>query len=365
MKCKICEIVQQVRYLNEKQIKIAVSRDCIVKYAYILHDKDVNEDGTLKEPHWHIVLQFTDTQDSKFICKWFGVEEQYVGKSKSGRFQSMLAYLIHANAKGKFQYPVSNVTANFDYEKALTAIKGQQRLEDILAKIKEGTIREFNYTRYISPEEYVKYRDKIKAAYEYRRDSLYSGSRSLEVIFIQGCSGSGKTTYAKHLAEELHYSFYISSSDNDILDGYKGQDCLILDDLRGSSIKLNDLLKLLDNNTDSLARSRYHNKSLSECKLIIITTVVPLEDFYKSVFESSNEPIEQFKRRITTQIIMDKSYLLIGQYNKQTQDYDFGNQFYENPLPDILKNKEEEKPKIIEHLKKSLPIIEDEDFVPF
>ena len=38
------------------------------------------------------------------------------------------------------------------------------------------------------------------------------------------------------LAEKKGYSFYLSSSDNDILDGYKGEDCLILDDLRGKYI---------------------------------------------------------------------------------------------------------------------------------
>ncbi|MCI8381453.1 MAG: AAA family ATPase [Lachnospiraceae bacterium] len=47
----------------------------------------------------------------------------------------------------------------------------------------------------------------------------YDGSRQLEVIYICGGSGTGKTTLAKHIAEKYGYSFFISGSDNDLLDG--------------------------------------------------------------------------------------------------------------------------------------------------
>ena len=357
MKVKICEVSQQLDFLSEDKIQEVLSNTpCIIKYAYILHDKDVNEDGTLKAPHWHIMLKFNDTQDSMYICKWFGIEEQYVIKSRTGRFDSMLCYLIHANSQDKYQYSCKEVYSNFNYESVIEKYKNSLRLEHILRSIEDGTIREYNYTNYISPEDYVKYKDKIKTALEYRRDKIYDGNRNLEVIFIQGHSGAGKTTYAKYLAKQLGYSFFVSSSDNDLLDGYKGQDCIILDDLRGSIIKLTDLLKLLDNNTDSATKSRFHNKILTECKLIIITTVISLDNFYKSIFENSNEPIEQFKRRILTQIIMDKNHLRVGQYNKETQDYDFGNIIYDNPLTEILKNTPQKQMRTDTELQKFLSI---------
>ncbi len=368
MKMKICEVMQQSQYLTEEQIKNAVNKKCIKKYAYILHDKDVDENENLKPPHWHIMLQFDNAQDSKYICKWFGIEEQYVNKSASGRFNSMLSYLIHANALGKHQYSAAEVKANFDYEKFMEQTNNHQQLEDIIRLIEDGTIREYNYTNFISPEDYIKFKDKIKTALEYRRDKIYDGNRNLEVIYIQGSSGAGKTTYAKYLAKHLGYSFFVSSSDNDLLDGYKGQDCIILDDLRGSSIKLTDLLKLLDNNTDSLTRSRFHNKILTECKLIIITTVIDIDSFYKTIFESSEEPVEQFKRRIRTQIIMDKNYMLVGQYFKEKQTYEFGNTIYENQLSDILKDSAEHQIRTEHELQQFLSIkpLEDESkIVPF
>lgn len=360
--------MQQSQYLTEEQIKNAVNKKCIKKYAYILHDKDVNENGNLKPAHWHIMLQFNNAQDSKYICKWFGIEEQYVCKSKSGRFNSMLYYLTHANAPGKYQYSSSEVTANFDYENFIEKADNQQELEVIFHLINDGVRREYNYTDYISPQTYIRYKDKIKTALEYRRDRIYDGNRNLEVIYIQGGSGTGKTTYAKYLAQQLNYSFFVSSSDNDLLDGYKGQDCIILDDLRGSSIKLTDLLKLLDNNTDSLTKSRFHNKILTECKLIIITTVVDMDNFYKTILESSDEPMEQFKRRIRTQIIMDKNYMRVGQYSKDTQSYEFENTIYENPLNDILKDSTEHQIRTEKELQQFLsikPLDNEFKIVPF
>ena len=104
MKLKICEICQETKFLTEDKIKEPICKRSIKKYAYILHDKDIytEEDekknpehkaGTLKEPHWHICLQFKDSQDTVYVAKWFGIAEQYVNKSSSGHYEDMLLYL--------------------------------------------------------------------------------------------------------------------------------------------------------------------------------------------------------------------------------------------------------------------------------
>ena len=56
-----------------------------------------------------------------------------------------------------------------------------------------------------------------------------------------GDAGTGKTTYAKDLAVKKGYSIFVSSGSNDVLDGYGGEDCIILDDLRPSCMGLSDL----------------------------------------------------------------------------------------------------------------------------
>ena len=142
----------------------------------------------------------------------------------------------------------------------------------------------------------------------------------MEAIFITGKSGCGKTTYAKLYADKLGYSYYISSGSNDVLDGYGGQDCLILDDLRPSCMGLSDLLKMLDNHTSSTVKSRYYNKVL-ECKLIIITSVLTLEEFFKNVFTEQKEPIKQLQRRCKTKIRMEDDYMYLSFYDDEKEKY--------------------------------------------
>lgn len=317
MKLKICEICQQEQYLTKAKIEEGVCKNAVKRYAFILHNKDTytkedektdptHKEGMLKPPHWHICLQFKDSQDTKYIAKWFGIDEQYVSKSKSGHYEDMLLYLVHKNTHEKYQYDVEEVTSNFDYKKFIDNNGVMvSRLQEITDGIVDGIIREFNYFDYITPYEYQKYKGEITKAYEYRRDAIYNGDRELEVIYITGRSGCGKTTLAKHIAKENKYSFYVSGSANDPLDGYKGQDCLILDDLRANTMKFSDFIKMIDNNTDSKVKSRYYNKSLTECKLIIITSVYDMKAFYNNIFQERDEPLLQFKRRCKTFIEVD------------------------------------------------------------
>lgn len=354
MKLKICEICQGTKFLTEDKIKEAVCKKAIRKYAYTLHDKDTyTEDdekknpehkaGTLKEPHWHICLQFRDSQNTKYVAKWFDIEEQYVNKSASGHYEDMLLYLIHKNSCEKFQYSVDEVHANFDYAKFIEnngTLK--TRIQELTELIGDGTLREFNYHKYMTISEYQLYKADIQKAFEYRRDSLFNGNRHLEVIYIHGGSGTGKTTLAKHIAKKHGYSFFISGSDNDPLDGYKGQDCLILDDLRSSSFKFSDFIKMIDNNTDSKVRSRFYNKCLTECKLIIITCIHNMDGFYSNLFSVQDEPLIQFKRRCKTFLELNPYTVRSYYFDKSTDKYEFIAEF-RNPVLELIIQTIEEK----------------------
>ena len=134
MSMRRAELVQQLKYLAEEQIIDGVSGKRSIKYfAYILHDKDVyteadekmnpeHKAGTLKEPHWHILLVFFDGQQQqiKYIARWFGQPPNTVEKVKSPKVEDAFAYLIHQNAPTKHQYDVTEVKANFDYSKRNT-----------------------------------------------------------------------------------------------------------------------------------------------------------------------------------------------------------------------------------------------------
>lgn len=353
MKIKKVEIMQYEPYINEEQIKQGLKdRACIKKYAYIRHNKDTytKEDeeknsnhkaGTLKSPHWHLMLQFNDSQDTKYIAKWFGVEEQYVQKSVSGNYNSMLKYLIHENASGKFRYDANLVVANFDYVAFIETGGKSARQDEIREQILNGTIREYNYMDYISGKDYDKYKRTIDNAFKYRRDTLANESdRELDVVYVHGSSGTGKTSFAKWLCKQKGYSHFISSTGDDILDGYKGQDCIILDDIRSSTMRFSDFIKMIDNNTNSLVKSRYYNKSMTECKLLIITTVYSIDKFYK-LFAEDDEPRLQFERRCKILVELEEEYFSAYQFNRATCKYEYTAD-YENPVKALIQKSIEE-----------------------
>lgn len=320
MKLKLCEVETNLEYIDILNVTNVLNNNPSIRdWAFIIHDKDVRDDGTPKTSHIHIAIRFHYACDSKHICQWFGLQESQIEKVK-GRWSDMLKYLTHENAPTKFRYSDDEVKSNFDWKKEKDVVNGEVRKAEIIDGIVDGKIREYNYNEYITAHEYTKYKRAIEDAYKYRADKLKGVHREMECIFITGGSGTGKTTYAKDIAYEKGYSLFISSGSNDVLDGYKGEDCIILDDLRPSCMGLSDLLKMLDNNTSSTVKSRYRNKVL-ECKMIIITTVLPLEEFYKGVFESEHEPIKQFKRRCRTHLRLDREYGYLSMYMDSKGDY--------------------------------------------
>lgn len=79
-------------------------------YAFILHDKDCDEDGVVKKAHWHVVLRFKNQNWNSSVAKDLGIELNYIQKVKN--FDNALQYLIHYNDTDKYQYDLSEVKGN-------------------------------------------------------------------------------------------------------------------------------------------------------------------------------------------------------------------------------------------------------------
>ncbi len=315
-----CEIVQQLDYIDMNNVMYQLDTNPkIQKYAYIIHDKDKDDTGALKKPHIHLILNFNSSYKASTIANWFKIKDNYICKIK-GRFSDALKYLTHQNAPDKHQYNENDVISNFDFKSVIDKSNSNKRLDEIVNGIVEGDIREYNYFDKITGQEYVKYKRQIDNAFNYRKDKIRGSERNMKCIYIMGDSGTGKTTYAKEIAYNNHYSCYVSSGSNDVLDDYKGEDCIILDDLRPSCLGLSDLLKMLDNNTASTVKSRYKNKVL-ECKMIIITTVLDIDTFFSNVFKEDKETVIQLKRRCTTLVTMTEKNIAVQMWLQKSRCY--------------------------------------------
>ena len=324
MDFKTCEVVQELQYYDnidelENRIKQLPQ---LSTYTYIVHDKDLKENGMPKPIHFHCVITFSDNVTGKTISKILKVPEQYIEKIKT---TTKLAreYHVHLNDPDKYQYDPLSVKGNIDYMKLIASHK-KANLKDLYRDaIVNGDIKQYDYTEKIPSEFYTNNRKYIENCFKYRADKLaYNkrGNRNMECVFIQGSSGVGKTTFAKMFAERSGLSYFISSGGKKPLDDYKGQECIILDDLRDDTFSFPDLLKLTDNNTQSFVGCRYYNKSIYECKLIIATSTKRIDQFYAETTEQQEEKT-QLLRRFKSLMVMEDQYITIFEYDDIQHDY--------------------------------------------
>lgn len=113
-----------ITYLHEFQILsvIAQHRNQIRVYAYAYHDKDTKEDGTLKEPHIHLILVTYSPCTVTAIRRWFSGFKDDKGQEITTTAQictdvfQMYDYLTHSTIEaikgGKYQYDKSIVKTN-------------------------------------------------------------------------------------------------------------------------------------------------------------------------------------------------------------------------------------------------------------
>ena len=319
IKVKSCEVMQYWDYMDCKDIDVIISRikklTYIKSWAIITHDKDVLPNGELKPAHFHCVLTFSNATTIKSIADCIGVEMQYVEKIR-GTTKSARLYLIHRNDPEKYQYPPEEVRASFDYVSYVDDCPVRQKRENIAERIEKGEIKQYNLYKFITIDEYSRNYRYYQRCFEYRQNKLRGLDRNMECIFITGASGTGKTTFAKMIAAQKGYASYISSGGKNPLDDYQGQECIILDDTRSSTWNLTDFLKLTDNHTDSLVGCRYYNKSIAECKLLIVTSVKSLDEFYENATKEDNEPKIQLLRRFKIVFEMSPETMVVYYYDE-------------------------------------------------
>ena len=339
---KYAEYCQQIQHLkiNLDDLPKILNERPIKMWAYCVHDKDTHEDGSHKIDHVHIMMKFNSDQVPENICKWFNDEPQRIEKAKGTNtkytYQNMCSYLVHETptSDGKYHYSDDEVVANFDFHQYMEDIRhGVQEakekrkkhpIEDVLLMICNDQIPRIRLDEHLTEMERIRYDKDIRKAYDIRDErKAKEVDRIMNVMYFHGDSGTFKTTVAKFMAKSKGYSVFVSGSSNDPLEGYLGQECIILDDLRGSDWKINDLLKMLDNNTNSLVKSRYSNKLLNDCKLIIITSVEDIDELYRNLKENNNEPIEQLKRRCRDYIDFTPSTMSMYQYDDEQRQYEY------------------------------------------
>jgi len=289
-------------------------------YYAVCHDKDINpETGALTPKHYHVVIRFANTCPKKDVIDKFPLG--YLEKTKNAL--ASVQYLVHKNHPKKYQYSWDDIKTNdldLTWAKVTTRSQGEVSLTGILEQIESGELLEYQIPS-IPAGVYSKYKTQIQNAFEHRGLTIMQEkNRHIEIYYITGETGIGKTTYAKDLADNLTGltgCYCVSSGSNDALQDYKGEPVLIMDDLRADSFKLHDFLKLTDNHTRSSTKSRYRNKPFLG-DYIIITSIKPLSFFYD---QTPFDEKAQLYRRITYNIQITKNFITVSKWSKVKNDY--------------------------------------------
>lgn len=299
---RMFEIMNECDRLDLNKIKEwLVGVNC--KYLCVKHDKDMP-----REPHYHIFVKLENARTIKDLSLQLGIESQYIEKIK--KWSNALAYAFHLTAgainDGKYQYDDKSIIFYNGIDVSgifkMSDIYQSQRIHEEELKKKmleygECNISKKEMFKYMSAEDYNKYDRMFKRMQEYR--VLKVRDRDMTVVYICGDSGTGKTTLAKYMARTQNYDYFVSGSGKDVLDGYDKEECIILDDLRGDAFTKAELFKLTDNNTNSSVKSRFKNKDISYCKLMIITSVKDPKTLYNwNEIIDKEETFKQLARRI-------------------------------------------------------------------
>lgn len=316
---------QQLSHLNQRleDFPRLMEEAGVEQYAYIVHDKDRTADGVLKASHVHVVMKFENPRSLQAVSKIFHDSPQYVElpKTRNG-YNNMLAYLTHITkgATEKFQYDPEAVTANFDYPDALEKITAKveqrdskTRLDELLERLMDYSITYEKAVGELTASEFSRYHQRLKVTAEYGRQQYAkrwieeheNTGTPIEVIWIYGKSGSGKTIEAKKIArEKSDKDFYMATGQRDPFQNYTDEPVIILDDLRPKTFDYNTLLQLLDPFNSTMADARYSNKTLIADTIIITSVYSPL-DFYHMLVPEIYRDVDTYKQleRRISQII--------------------------------------------------------------
>ena len=340
----IDEIGDTVLTYDEQYIKAFFNKydNDVIEYAYILHENDVNEKGEVEQAHYHICMRKTNKTNFKFDMLKHAFP---VGKIEQGRtWEYMLQYLLHKNHPERTPHTEQEIVTNIDmgtldlYLKSTPSVKKRSALERNFDKLQDD-ILEYKILQYQFREQLGKnklYRklmaefdSKIERTFNAQKAGLYEkdkATRSLEVIFIEGGGGCGKTALAIAYCQQRKWSYYIASDENDPMQDYASQQCLILDELRDDSFSYSSFMRLLNTYTGTTVQSRYYNKAFTG-EAIIIPSYVPLNEYYKPDVKKKKKYVAdenyygdnalvQLHRRIKTLVRAEKDLFYVYDHKK-------------------------------------------------
>lgn len=300
------------------EIHFFMENSC-VEIIYAFHDKDINDDGTSKGLHIHMVVTFKDAKTQTSAIKLLGASSTY-NCQPCNSYVDSVRYLSHRaeDAMNRMKYPYN-----------IDVVKGWRVVDNIVTELNTRDVMEVMSRK--NDKKARKEKKKVKdtcavavmtgdsvtsdvldiymrdtqgvglAPTDYLQDmSLYERASDvwlrlatnfyqcnpcpLTSIYISGGGGTGKTMLANALADRLadnHGVHQVSapgkSTTFDFVGNYRGERVSIFNEL-SSAFPVEQFLSIFDPLNAVPVNSRHADK-LYFANYSIFTTSVPLETF--------------------------------------------------------------------------------------
>ena len=282
-------------YTHERIIELLEVFSSVLYYCLC---DEVGSEGTY---HTHLFVAFLSVRHHSTIDKAFHGAHQEIARGTSAENR---AYVLkdgekynkqpdgsydYVDGSGKRHTGVNYSDPFLEWGELPREHQGKSKDADIIVDlIKAGASNEEIVDTVHSAYKDLEKVERVRSMY---RDSLFKTTwRTLEVTYIFGKTGSGKT---RSVMEKYGYeNCYRVTDYKHPFDTYDGQDVIIFEEFRGG-LKHGDMLNYLDG-YPLLLPCRYFNRQACFTKVFLITNIPP-EEQYLNVDRESREA---FFRRI-------------------------------------------------------------------
>lgn len=314
----------------EKRIKEYCQHDEDTYYI-IFHDKDINDNGTLKPLHAHFYIDFKNARPFSTVYKALDISREENLEFVRSSIKAC-RYMTHRNernmAEGKFPYNVDEViqSSNGDYinsimgeiknhnkEKSDDGSEVEEYCLDLSYQISSDGLLPLEAKKALFEQFTQRTAQKAwnsnKRIFEENRqefiqqefERMSRGERNHNGIYIQGDGNSGKSFLARLIAEQhdrlAAHTPSVNKKRFDLGSGYKGQKTMIINEFDAScGMAYRELFQILEPNSANQLSSRFKDAYIIN-DLTIITNSETYWDWVDAWFPKKKE-YHQLLRRI-------------------------------------------------------------------
>lgn len=263
--------------------------------AYRVYQLEKGENGTV---HFQGFIIFKKRMYRVSVSKLKGLERAHLERMKGNAVQAR-QYCMKEDTRQDGPWedgcPWSDLEPTLGAGKRTDLLKLKE-LIDSGASLKEVYDSDFNSCAHSY---------KFLKEYKFQKELAEANNiRPLEVILYWGVAGSGKTFRAFTKNPD---AYILHKSNNGMWwPGYDRQKTVIFDDFDGTWMPISTLLRLLD-----VYPMHVEDKgsSMPACwTKVIITTNLPIEDWYPDAYQKCPERLEALKRRIHHSFYFGEKY---------------------------------------------------------